>query len=620
MITISIISRPAKATRTVDKGPDLAALYADLIKRMEEAWEAVTKAPTHDDFNPDDHPHAPGGQSNGGQFVSTGGATGAKPTSTVSKIAKHAIHELLSSGHPFSISELKQITGHDNEKTIQSWMSMLKNPKTAGSKGALNIKKLPNGSFQIVMPDGNPAPPMPEVKAEPKVEAPSALKGKVTVPASPMSKADADTVYADKLSLLQKHTVFDIEDGMAPENAVRLFKNAKLTAMAQWKTNTTGVLHEPKLDLKTYEADKLLAGALASATTKQQCDDAFIKWKKDTQLEKMGKLGAPEQPKPDTKPLEKALGTWIEEVKDLPAPAPKPYSALVPKGFKHIGTQDFTAKGKENFGYQILNLKKELESLSASNAVANKKMVEQGLQEHLKDKKHYQALRALYEKKKGSTKYSLEARLISQWASSSGDHNDLSCALQIATQDAFAQPDTAVTYQQLGSAHKGHDECMKAAAASLSMPLNNAEEVRVFRQGLQEFIHGQYENTQELFKKMGKTHIFLARGMKFVPAADAFTAEPANVKLQPASSFSASYSTASSFAGGVGTVFLCKVPVSQVLGSYLTGFGCTSEHEVVVLGHDEIKSYPVKKIYASSLTAAADHVKERISKAKGVTT
>lgn len=93
--------------------------------------------------------------------------------------------------------------------------------------------------------------------------------------------------------------------------------------------------------------------------------------------------------------------------------------------------------------------------------------------------------------------------------------------------------------------------------------------------------------------------------------------KPANVKLQPASSFSAQYSTANTFAGGNGTVYLCKIPASQVLGTYLTGFGCTGEHEVVVLGHDTIKSFPVKKSEAQSLSGATSAIKTRIEAAKG---
>lgn len=632
-ITIIIGRKPPKPLRTRDKAPDLAALYLDLYERLLSALEEA-KGTTHDDFNPEDHPHAPAGQSNGGQFVSKGGPTGPKPTSTVAKVAKHAIHELLSSGHPFSVSELKAITGHENEKTLTSWIAMFKSEKYAGAKGALNIKKLPNGSYQVVMPDGTPAPPAPaglkleDVEKPVKVE-PNVIKHeakpytpKVTVPFAPVSKEKADKSYAFQLETATDEVINNIEDGMDPTKAVLKFKNAKLLAMAQWKTNTTGTLYEPKLETKLYEADKILAQDLTALTQSDDLESnpnaVMAKWKHNTQLEKQGKLGAPAQPKPETKELGKALAHWTDVVKDEPPPPPKPYEHLIPKGFRHIAESDFTSTGKKAFGYQITALKRELAERGAADAVGNKKSVESSLQEALKDKKHYQALRSQYKACNPAATNSLERRLVENWASSSGDSNNLACAIQLATQDAFSQPKDAVTYQQLHSvsAAGDHDKLLKIAASSLNMELKTAAEVKAFRQGLQEFVHGQYENTQKMLKEMGRDHIMVARGMKHSPGSEHFSHKPANVKLQPASSFSANYGTASSFAGSSGTVYLCKIPASQVLGTYLTGFGCTSEHEVVVLGHDTIKSFPVKKSEASTLLTAIEQIQSRIETAE----
>ena len=639
VVTITIARSKPNARRTRDKGPDLAALYRDLYDRLHAALEEC-QASTHDDYNPADHPHAPGGQSNGGQFVSTGGGgpTGPKPTSVKAKLTKAALHELLSTGHAFSKKELLDIMGPDHKDvTVSTWLSKFKSQKHAGEYGALDIKKLPNGSYQVVMPDGSKAPPAPEgfdleaieetplkdlLVKPPKVE-PMVMKHdakpyvpKVTVPFAPVSKEKADKSYAFSISNELGNAQANIEDGMEPIKAAMKFKQAKALAMAQWLTNTTGKLHEPKQDDKVYKADQIFANELHNATEAgipEGGGPALANWKKNTALEKQGKLGAPEQPKPETKTLGKALAHWADDVKDLPAPAPKPYEHLVPAGFKHISPKDFTASGKNSFGYQIQSLKKELAAIGNDDAVSNKKMVEKGLQEKLKDKKHYQALRALYEKTSNSGN-SLERRLIETWASSSGDSNNLSCALQVATQDAFAQPKDAVTHEQLHAVKTNSDnELMMSAASHLGLSMKNAEDVKAFRQGLQEFIHGQYENTQDLLKKMGKDHVMVARGMKHDPGKEHFSDKPANVKLQPASSFSANYGTASSFAGSGGTVYLCKIPASQVLGTYLTGFGCTSEHEVVVLGHDTIKSFPVKKDgHVTTLATACERVTSRI--------
>ena len=211
VITITISKPGKKAIRTVDKAPNLATLYADLYSRLEAAAAAVNDGSTHDDFNPDDHPHAPAGSSKGGQFVSHGGGGGEKPTTTKAKAGKPAMHELFSSGHPFTKKELMDIAGVKSEKLFSDYIAMLKNPKYAGKAGALKIKKLPNGSYQVVMPNGQPAPPAPaeakpreeekpkEVpKEEPKPEVKKLLSTKGMTP----KQMDA---------AFQKHSVADIQ-------------------------------------------------------------------------------------------------------------------------------------------------------------------------------------------------------------------------------------------------------------------------------------------------------------------------------------------------------------------------------------------------------------------------
>jgi len=79
-----------------------------------------------------------------------------------------------------------------------------------------------------------------------------------------------------------------------------------------------------------------------------------------------------------------------------------------------------------------------------------------------------------------------------------------------------------------------------------------------------------------------------------------------DLKLQPASSFSARYSTARSFSGGH-SVYLVKVPASMVLGTYRTGFGCTSEHEVVVLANKNLEAVKIGAKNGPDLTTAMHH-------------
>jgi len=72
-----------------------------------------------------------------------------KPTKATASGAKAATHELLSSGHPFSVDELMKATGCSNKSTLLTALSDLKSPKYAGKLGALSIKKNPDGTFQI---------------------------------------------------------------------------------------------------------------------------------------------------------------------------------------------------------------------------------------------------------------------------------------------------------------------------------------------------------------------------------------------------------------------------------------------------------------------------------------
>jgi hypothetical protein len=109
-----------------------------------------------------------GHEFHGNQYVEVAGQGKEEPKPKPTKAsnpngipAKHAIHELLSSGHSFSVKELMEATGHANEKTITSWLSMFKNPKTAGSKGVLHVQKLPDGTFQVM----KGAAPAPALKA-----------------------------------------------------------------------------------------------------------------------------------------------------------------------------------------------------------------------------------------------------------------------------------------------------------------------------------------------------------------------------------------------------------------------------------------------------------------------
>lgn len=121
-----------------------------------------------------------------------------------------------------------------------------------------------------------------------------------------------------------------------------------------------------------------------------------------------------------------------------------------------------------------------------------------------------------------------------------------------------------------------------------------------FKAGLQEFVKAMHAETQDYFKEHGITEIVVCRGQR-VKGPD--KPEVTKFKMQPASSFSTAPHIARRFAGSSNMQMLvAKVPVSQVIGSYRTGYGCTQEHEVVVLAHKELRGVAMKVMHSASTT------------------
>lgn len=98
---------------------------------------------------------------------------GVKPTSSKASGAKAATHELLSSGHPFSVDELMAATGASSKSTLMTALSDLKSAKYAGKLGALNIVKRPDGTYHVQKDSGAADPKaaeaaMPTSSSQPK--------------------------------------------------------------------------------------------------------------------------------------------------------------------------------------------------------------------------------------------------------------------------------------------------------------------------------------------------------------------------------------------------------------------------------------------------------------------
>lgn len=588
------------ATRITQDGQNERDPYEVLAERLTAVL--MGSSPTQDD-NPN---HAPAGNPDGGQFTSGPGGGGSssepseKPTSAKAKTAKGKLHELLSSGHGFTKAELMKIAGFEAEVTLNTWLSKFKSQKHAGDYGALDIKKMPNGVFQVVKANGELAGPNPNFKPAsplPTEEPPPAAPGLKT-------KKEADATYEQSMSQAMAQTLSDLDDGHDSWDAVKKYKTAKAKAMAEWANSLHGANFVVKKQ-GLFKADKVFASDLkaANAGPLSQLDakiqEALAQWKKNTQLEKQGKFD------PTKKPAEAGIQSGKEDssteviqqaMKNFTSSGPAKqlsYDILKPKDFTPISASDFTKD--KTFGKGIEALGQTLRKSGKSSAIQNKQLVEQSISAKLKNSQAFQQLDVLV-RGGSSANAGTVRRLVTAWAQSSGDGNPLSCALQLAVQRAFSIPDEHLEKKALHSIKPNDpqgESLHKNAATHLGISLQTPEELGALKNALQDFIVAQYETTQELLKENGFDHVYVARGMRNLPKADHQSSEAVNLKLQPASSFSTNLQVAGGFSNAAGAIFLTKVPVSQVLGTYVSGFGCTEEHEVVVIGHESIPSFGI---------------------------
>lgn len=580
------------------------------------------------------------------------------------KSAKMAVHALLSSGHPFSKDELAIAVGMDPQgKTINDYLTNLKSPKYAGPQGALAIEKNKEGHFYVALPDGTPAPP-PDVKMDwsekkdieftdipqkqwtgglpphlqkfagpqhtvsevhvpgfteppvevPHVEEPTAVVKQshldVMMGAHPgsMPKSEADKLYKEHIDQAYATMKDDLKE-MSADLAVWEFKVQKAKGMAAWATAVHGHPFKENDLIKIHKADWQLAKDVKDFSQ----EAALNNWKANTAAEKAGNFPKKTVPNVTMTPVHPSNAELMAQAKaaqaahaatvlaDMGHPAPvKPldYTSLS-KGVQ-IDASDITA-GK--FSEGIEQTKQLFQSEAQSQASSQKKEVEHRLRERLADKPNFQALvKRLGLAKEGFG--SLEAKLVSAWAGSSGDTHDISVALQMAAKDAFAIPDKHIEKKALKSLknHEDLDALTSSGIHSLNPNMTKLKphEAATARAALQEFVQAQYHETQELLKDKGLTHVYLARGMHVKADHENNKQGTSKLKLQPASSFSVDYSTAKSFGHG-GTVFVSRVPREQILSTYLTGFGCMGEHEVVVLAHENTRAYTVpSNVYGSS--------------------
>jgi hypothetical protein len=196
------------------------------------------------------------------------------------------------------------------------------------------------------------------------------------------------------------------------------------------------------------------------------------------------------------------------------------------------------------------------------------------------------------------------SNLVQQWAQTSNDGNATSLAMQESAAKEFGLTKTAGWVNNQGESKAGsHDPFAWAT------PLDEQVQNNLDKNGsmYQAFFRAQYDSTQAFFKANNIDAVPLFRGFDFAKAGSTMpdwansenwgdkqdeygemnNRGTVDVPSRPMNAFATDENTAIDFANpenGAGVVISGLVPVSQILSTSVTGFGCTGETEMVVLG------------------------------------
>lgn len=543
------------------------------------------------------------------------GGLGAKPTSAAAKNVKAAVHELLSSGHSFTFEELKTAT-NATDTTLKHVLSYLKNPKYLGKLTTLDVVKDPGSGHYFVKTLTQAAPPPvqkpittpipePTLGASPQSSQPIANPGTVHPSAEKKTPEQLNKDYQNVMECLgsnlynaAQYAHSDAELGEDFKKGELLaFKNGRAKAMAQWAADK----HQQETKIapqQLYKADLMLWDNLSKGDS---FPVAFAQWKADTAAEKAGALKDPEAEKKKAAETKAKAAEEQKQFEKLTGKGALPSlqnKNLIPKDYEHVTGKMFASGAYEEGCHKTAKAFKT--NMSGSEAKAH---VEKSLTARLANSEAFTKADKMCMAVNG---VSLARFLVSTWASSSGDTNSVSVAMQVVIRDAFGMAKDSVEHSALKSLNKsgGGEAHTFADAASI---LGFKGDMGTFKTALSDFVKAQYDNTQEFLKEKGIKDVYVARGM----GVKGGSASLVEVKLQPASSFSTAYSTAQNFGHG-GSVFLTKVPASSVLGSFNTGYGCMKESEVVVLASPGMRAVQLKQGIASGISSAVSHINNQI--------
>ena len=154
------------------------------------------------------------------------------------------------------------------------------------------------------------------------------------------------------------------------------------------------------------------------------------------------------------------------------------------------------------------------------------------------------------------------ASLVGKWAVSSNDQNGATLAMQQIAAEHFGLEGTVDWPMDSG------------VAADVDFYTEFHGEL------LTSFLDAQYQTTQELFKELELDEITVYRGLEI----QGLETGEQEVSMRPLSSWSTDVATALQFAGQEGNVLTTTFPASMIFSTPVSGFGCMSEKELVVLG------------------------------------
>jgi hypothetical protein len=173
-------------------------------------------------------------------------------------------------------------------------------------------------------------------------------------------------------------------------------------------------------------------------------------------------------------------------------------------------------------------------------------------------------------------RYALSAGMVDSWANTSGDSSAKAIGIQYAIREELG---VKGSYTRHLTPKTTYGTKAKQEFRELANKVGNDKAVRAV-------VRAHYDHTQERLKAGGISELTLVRGYsssaKINPAGDQV------VSLQPASSFSMDKGIAAGFANDGGPSkarhLILRVPASRIFSTSVSGFGCLSEQEIVVLG------------------------------------